>query len=110
MEHGFRVSSRVEIKDVTKEYGTKVALLGISLVGESGTFTLLLSPLGLDDFAPMPRRQPTRGTLTVADKVAAGLSDYIAPKKHNLTIVFPGYAHWPHFTVLKNIVFLLKNS
>ena len=114
MTQSLRQPSRVQITDLRKDYGTKVALSGVSLVVEPGTFTVLLGPSGSGKTTLLRClagiEQPTSGTITIADKVVAGPAGNVGPERRNLSMVFQDYALWPHLTVRRNIAFPLKSS
>ena len=106
--------SRVEVCDLRKVFGTKVALSGVSLVVEPGTFTVLLGPSGSGKTTLLRClagiEQPSSGQITIGGKVVVGPGTFVSPDKRGLSMVFQDYALWPHLTVRKNIGFPLLST
>lgn len=106
--------ARVVVENVRKEFGVKVALHGVSLVVEPGTFTVLLGPSGSGKTTLLRClagiEQPTSGQITIGEQVVYGPGKFVSPDKRGLSMVFQDYALWPHLTVRKNIAFPLASS
>jgi ABC-type Fe3+/spermidine/putrescine transport system ATPase subunit len=104
--------SYIKIDNVVKDYGTFVALRGISLDVNEGEFVSLLGPSGcgktslLRAIAGLEDIQG--GSITVGDRVLSQKGSTVPPERRNVGLIFQSYALWPHMTVYKNIAYGLK--
>ena len=93
----------IELKDVTRRFGTAVALDRISLTIDEGSFTSLLGPSGCGKSTTLRiiagLDQPTAGDVVFAGRSVTGLS----AAERNIAMVFQSYALYPHMTVRQNI-------
>jgi sulfate/thiosulfate transport system ATP-binding protein len=95
-------------RNVTKRFGSFIAVDDVSFEAESGALTALLGPSGsgkstlLRIIAGLER--PDAGEVLLAGKDATAL----APQKRNVGFVFQHYAAFKHMTVRENIAFGLK--
>jgi iron(III) transport system ATP-binding protein len=79
------------------EHGEIISILGESGSGKSTVLRLLC---GLET--------PTRGTISIGDKIVTDNRTFILPEKRGIGMVFQDYALFPHMTVTENIRFGLK--
>ena len=100
--------SAIELIDVTKRYGSAVALDGVSMRIAEGEFFCLLGPSGcgktttlnlIGGFIPMSGGELRIQGVRVND---------LPPHKRNVNTVFQSYALFPHMTVAQNIAFGLR--
>ena len=104
--------SYLKIDNVTKDYGTFLALRGISLNVEEGEFVSLLGPSGcgktslLRSIAGLEDIQG--GTISVGDRMFSKKGYTMPPESRHVGLIFQSYALWPHMTVFKNIAYGLK--
>jgi sulfate transport system ATP-binding protein len=98
----------IEIRHVTKRFGSFLALDDISLEIPDGSLTAVLGPSGsgkstlLRIVAGLER--PDAGEVLLSGEDATGL----APQRRNVGFVFQHYAAFKHMTVRDNVAFALK--
>ncbi|MDO8211991.1 ABC transporter ATP-binding protein [Conexibacter sp. CPCC 206217] len=102
------VGARVEIKNLTKRFGSVVAVDDTSLSIEPGQFVTFLGPSGSGKTTTL---NAISGFLDVDDGEilldgASILS--LPPHKRNIGVVFQHYALFPHMTAADNVAFPLK--
>jgi iron(III) transport system ATP-binding protein len=104
---------RVRLESVGKVYpGGNVALEGVSLEVEAGTFLVLLGPSGsgkttlLRCLAGVERI--TSGRIEIGGRVVAEGGAHVPPERRGLAMVFQDYALWPHMTARDNVAFALR--
>lgn len=108
------MGTRIVIKNLTKRFGSVVAVDDVSLTIEDGTFLTLLGPSGCGKTTLLRcvagLEDPDGGEIYIGDKLvfshAKGIS--MPPGKRDLGLVFQNYALWPHMKVDKNITFALE--
>src|SRR4051812_22002955 len=102
------VSALVEIRAVTRRFGTVTALDSVSLDIPEGSFTVLLGPSGsgkttllniLGGFL-----EPSEGQVLIAGQDVT----HVPPARRPTTTVFQDYALFPHMTVGANVGFGLR--
>jgi iron(III) transport system ATP-binding protein len=101
-------SKKLVLENISKHFGSLVAVENVNLVIEPGEFICFLGPSGCGKTTLLRIitgfEQQTTGDVIYAGKV---LNDVI-PQKRNFGIVFQSYALFPNMTVHQNIAFGLK--
>jgi len=106
--NGSAAAPHVELRRVTKRYGSVTAISDLSLTVDKGSFTALLGPSGcgkstllrmIAGLEPITAGQCFIDNLDVTD---------VAPAQRRIAMVFQSYALYPHMTVRQNIAFSLS--
>lgn len=97
----------IELKDVTRRFGDKVAIDSVSLAVPDKEFLVLLGPSGCGKSTLLRMiaglETLTSGSIMMGDRRVDGLE----PGDRDLAFVFQSYALYPHMSVEKNIAFPL---
>jgi trehalose transport system ATP-binding protein len=99
---------KLELKSVTKKYGTKEVIKNLSLTVNTGEFFVILGPSGggkstlLRQIAGIEK--PDDGSVLID---GIDVTD-LPPNKRNIAMVFQSYALYPNMKVFDNIAFPLK--
>ena len=98
----------IDIKNVTKRFGEKVALNNINLYVRKGEFMTILGPSGCGKTTLLRLlagfETTSEGIITIGGTDITNLPPY----KRNVNTVFQKYALFPHLNVYDNIAFGLK--
>ncbi len=102
------------IKNLTKKFGSVIAVNDVSLTIEPRSFLTLLGPSGCGKTTLLRciagLEDPDDGEIYVGDKLIyshkRGIS--LPPGQRDLGLVFQNYALWPHMNVYKNMTFALE--
>jgi len=98
----------LRVENITKRFGVKDALRGVTLEGREGEFVVLLGPSGCGKSTLLRiiagLEEPDAG------KVLLGGRDitHVEPRSRDVAMVFQGYALYPHMTVAQNIGYPLR--
>ena len=98
----------VELRAVTKRFGSLTAVDGVSLKVRKGEFLSLLGPSGCGKTTSLRMiagfEQPDEGEILIGGRDAVG----VPPYKRDVNTVFQQYALFPHMSVLDNVAYGLK--
>lgn len=98
----------LELVQLTKKYGSTIAVDGINQLIASGTYTCLLGPSGCGKSSTL-RMIAGHESVTAGDIVLAGtnITD-LPPARRGTAMMFQNYALFPHLSVIDNVAFSLK--
>jgi len=98
----------IRLLEVTKRFDDVVAVDGLSLEIERGSFFALLGPSGCGKTTTLRMiggfEQPSEGAIYLGDREVSGLPAY----KRDVNTVFQSYALFPHLSVFENVAFGLR--
>ena len=98
----------VDLRDITKSFGSVDVIHGVSVDIEHGEFVVLVGPSGCGKSTLLRMiaglEDPTEGTISIGNTVVHDL----LPKERDVAMVFQSYALYPHMTVRDNMAFGLK--
>jgi ABC-type Fe3+/spermidine/putrescine transport system ATPase subunit len=98
-------STKVEIKNLTKQFGDSTAVNNANLTIESGEFMTFLGPSGCGKTTILSMvlgtLEPTSGDILFNGHPI----NHIAMNRRDIGMVFQNYALFPHMTVSQNIAF-----
>ena len=99
---------KVELENLTKQWGDVVGVDAINLDIKDGEFVVFLGPSGCGKTTTLLMvagiYKPTGGTIRFDGRVV----NQVPPKGRNIGMVFQSYALYPHMTVFQNISYPLK--
>jgi len=98
----------IRIQNLTKRFGTTVALRNLDLTIEPGELFFLLGPSGCGKTTLLRSMAgfyiPEEGSIRFGDEDVTRLE----PHKRNTGMMFQSYALWPHMTLAENVAFGLE--
>src|SRR6478735_9013342 len=98
----------LRLEDVTKRFGTFVAVDNLSLTIPSGSFFALLGPSGCGKTTTLRMvaglEEPTEGVIWIGDEDVT----HTKPYKRPVNTVFQNYALFPHLDIFENVAFGLR--
>jgi iron(III) transport system ATP-binding protein len=102
----------VELKGLSKHYGSALAVDDVSLRVEHGQLVCLLGPSGCGKTTTLRLIagfiEPSAGEIMVGGKSLSSPTRTVPPEGRNMSMIFQSYALWPHMTVAENVAYGLK--
>lgn len=102
------VAAALDILDVTKNYGAKPVLKGLSFHVEPGEFIVLVGPSGCGKSTMLRSIAGLESVTSGQIKIGSRDVTALEPKDRDIAMVFQDYALYPHKTVYENIAFGLR--
>jgi sn-glycerol 3-phosphate transport system ATP-binding protein len=100
--------AEVQLKEITKAWGTAAAVDNVSFSAPAGHLVALLGPSGCGKSTTLRLiaglETASAGTITIADRDVTALP----PARRGVSMVFQSYALFPHLSVAENILFGLR--
>lgn len=104
--------ARLMFDDVSKLYGDRAALDGLSLEIAAGEIVCLLGPSGCGKTTLLRIaagiERPSGGRVLISDREVAGPTSFVPPEKRGVGLMFQDFALFPHLSILDNVAFGLK--
>ncbi len=101
--------AEVILQNISKSFGSQVALVDVSLTVPDSSFVVLLGPTGAGKTTTLRLvsglDKPDSGTILIDGVDAAAQS----PAQRNVAMVFQQYSLYPHLSVRENLAFPLKS-
>ncbi len=102
----------VELRGLTKRFGSLAVVDDISLTIEHGRLVCLLGPSGCGKTTTLRLiagfLEPSAGEIRVGDRLVSSPARTVPPERRNMSMIFQSYALWPHMTVAQNVSYGLE--
>jgi iron(III) transport system ATP-binding protein len=102
----------VELRGLTKRFGSLVVVDNVSLKIDHGQLVCLLGPSGCGKTTTLRLiagfLEPSGGEIHVGERVVSSKAKTLLPEDRKMSMIFQSYALWPHMTVTENIVYGLR--
>jgi iron(III) transport system ATP-binding protein len=104
--------SSVELRGLTKRFGSQTVLDRVSLTVPHGQLICLLGPSGCGKTTALRLiagfMEPTEGEIALGERIVSSPARALPPEQRNVSMVFQSYALWPHMTVAQNVAYGLE--
>jgi len=102
----------VELRGLTKRFGSLAVVDDVSLRIDHGQLVCLLGPSGCGKTTTLRLiagfLEPSVGEIHVGERVVSSPAKTVPPENRKMSMIFQSYALWPHMTVADNITYGLR--
>ena len=102
----------VELRGLTKRFGSLTVVDNVSLTIDHGQLVCLLGPSGCGKTTTLRLiagfLEPSDGEIHVGERVVSSKAKTLPPEDRKMSMIFQSYALWPHMTVADNITYGLR--
>ena len=104
--------TKLTLRNVSRTFGSVVAVDDFSLALAQGEFVALLGPSGCGKTTTLRMiaglLDPSAGTIEMDGEVISSPGSSLPPEKRGMSMIFQSYAIWPNMTVAENVAFGLQ--
>ncbi|MDQ8732386.1 sn-glycerol-3-phosphate ABC transporter ATP-binding protein UgpC [Bradyrhizobium sp. LHD-71] len=97
----------VDIRSVTKRFGSVQVLHGVDVDIDDGEFVVLVGPSGCGKSTLLRMIAGLENITSGEIRIGPRVVNNVAPKERDIAMVFQNYALYPHMTVYDNMAFSL---
>src|ERR1700674_1316609 len=109
---GVKRLASVELRGLTKRFGSLAVVDDVSLRIDHGQLVCLLGPSGCGKTTTLRLLagflDPSAGEIHVGDRLVSSKARTLPPEQRKMSMIFQSYALRPHMTVAENIVYGLR--
>src|ERR1700752_476284 len=109
---GVKRLASVDLRGLTKRYGSVAAVDDVSLRIDHGQLICLLGPSGCGKTTTLRLiagfLEASDGEIHVGDRVVSSKARTLPPESRKMSMIFQSYALWPHMTVADNVTYGLR--